>query len=165
MDSGDDLGKRKVITHPVGLRVRRSPFIGTIAVAPEREVETSIFGQGSWGGNMDVRDICPGTRVLIPCYHKGALLLYRRCACLPRRHRVLWDRDGSQRHGHGPLRRHQRGTDAICPPGHQRQYYFAGLCASSGRGCVAGEYSVDAVVDQRLWVFPEASLPITRRKP
>ena len=23
---------------------------------------------------MDVRDICPGTRLLIPCYHKGALL-------------------------------------------------------------------------------------------
>ena len=23
---------------------------------------------------MDVRDICPGSRVLLPCYHKGALL-------------------------------------------------------------------------------------------
>jgi amidase len=60
--------------HPLGLRVRKSPFIGTIAVAPEREVETSIFGQGSWGGNLDARDICPGTRVLIPCYHEGGLL-------------------------------------------------------------------------------------------
>jgi len=56
------------------LRVRKSPFIGTIAVAPEREVETSVMGQGSWGGNLDVRDICPGTRVLIPCYHEGGLL-------------------------------------------------------------------------------------------
>lgn len=60
--------------HPLRLRVRQSPFLGTIAVAPEREVETPSLGQGSWGGNMDVRDICPGTRVLLPCYHSGALL-------------------------------------------------------------------------------------------
>ena len=60
--------------HALGLRVRKDPFIGTIGVAPEREVETSLFGQGSWGGNLDVRDICPGTRVVIPCYHDGALL-------------------------------------------------------------------------------------------
>jgi acetamidase/formamidase len=64
----------EVRRHPLGLRVRKSPFIGTIAVAPEREVETSLMGQGSWGGNLDVRDIRPGTRVLIPCYHEGALL-------------------------------------------------------------------------------------------
>jgi amidase len=60
--------------HSLGLRVREAPFIGTIAVAPEREVETPGMGQGSWGGNMDVRDICPGTRALLPCYHDGALL-------------------------------------------------------------------------------------------
>jgi len=60
--------------HPLGLRVRRSPFIGTIGVAPQREIETSVVGQGSWGGNLDARDVCPGTRVLIPCYHEGGLL-------------------------------------------------------------------------------------------
>jgi amidase len=60
--------------HPLRLRVRQSPFIGSIAVAPEREVETPGLGQGSWGGNMDARDIRPGTRVLFPCYHSGALL-------------------------------------------------------------------------------------------
>jgi acetamidase/formamidase len=64
----------KVKRHSLDLRVRQSPFIGTIAVAPEREVESTGMGQGSWGGNLDVRDICPGTRVLFPCYHKGALL-------------------------------------------------------------------------------------------
>lgn len=64
----------QVRRHPLGLRVPQSPFIGTLAVAPEREVETSGLGQGSWGGNLDVRDICPGTRVLLPCYHPGALL-------------------------------------------------------------------------------------------
>ena len=64
----------RVVRHPIDLSVRQSPFVGTIGVAPEREVETSVLGQGSWGGNMDVRDVCPGTRVLLPCYHKGALL-------------------------------------------------------------------------------------------
>jgi acetamidase/formamidase len=74
MDEAATWEDGKVRRHPLGLRVRQSPFIGTIAVAPEREVETPGLGQGSWGGNMDVRDVRPGTRVLIPCYHKGALL-------------------------------------------------------------------------------------------
>ncbi|HEV2495461.1 MAG TPA: acetamidase/formamidase family protein [Terriglobia bacterium] len=64
----------KVRRHPLGLRVPQSPFIGTLAVAPEREVETPGLGQGSWGGNLDVRDMRPPTRVLLPCYHQGALL-------------------------------------------------------------------------------------------
>jgi amidase len=59
--------------HPLHLNLRQSPFIGTLGVAPEREVETSVLGQGSWGGNMDVRDVCAGSRVLLPCYHEGAL--------------------------------------------------------------------------------------------
>jgi acetamidase/formamidase len=74
MDEAATWEDGRVVRHPVGLRVRQSPFIGTIGVAPEREVETSGLGQGSWGGNMDIRDICPGSRVLLPCYHKGALL-------------------------------------------------------------------------------------------
>lgn len=74
MDEAATWEDGKVKRHTLGLRFRQSPFIGTIAVAPEREVETTGLGQGSWGGNLDVRDICPGTRVLFPCYHKGALL-------------------------------------------------------------------------------------------
>ncbi len=50
------------------------PFIGTIGVAPEFEVETSAVGQGSWGGNLDCRDIKEETRVYINCYHDGGLL-------------------------------------------------------------------------------------------
>jgi acetamidase/formamidase len=51
-----------------------TPFIGTIGVAPDREVTTSIDGQGPWGGNLDIRDVCPGNRILLPIYHPGALL-------------------------------------------------------------------------------------------
>lgn len=50
-----------------------TPFVGTLGVAPDREVTTSIDGQGDWGGNLDIRDVCPGHRILLPIYHPGAL--------------------------------------------------------------------------------------------
>jgi acetamidase/formamidase len=50
-----------------------TPFIGTIGVAPEREVTTSVDGQGEWGGNLDIRDVAPGNRILLPVFHPGAL--------------------------------------------------------------------------------------------
>jgi acetamidase/formamidase len=50
-----------------------TPFIGTLGVAPEREVTTSLDGQGEWGGNLDIRDVCPGNRILLPVFHTGAL--------------------------------------------------------------------------------------------
>ena len=50
-----------------------TPFIGTLGVAPDREVLTSISGQGEWGGNLDIRDVAPGSRVLLPVFHPGAL--------------------------------------------------------------------------------------------
>ena len=49
-----------------------TPFIGTLGVAPDREVTTSIDGQGEWGGNLDIRDAAPGNRVLLPIFHEGA---------------------------------------------------------------------------------------------
>jgi amidase len=51
-----------------------TPFVGTLGVCPDREVVTSIDGQGPWGGNLDVRDFAPGNRILLPVYHPGALL-------------------------------------------------------------------------------------------
>jgi acetamidase/formamidase len=48
-------------------------FIGTLGVAPDREVTTSIDGQGEWGGNLDIRDVAPGNRILLPIFHPGAL--------------------------------------------------------------------------------------------
>jgi amidase len=50
-----------------------TPFIGTLGVAPDREVTTSLDGQGDWGGNLDIRDACPGNRIHLPIYHAGAL--------------------------------------------------------------------------------------------
>lgn len=48
-----------------------TPFIGTLGVAPDREVLTSLDGQGPFGGNLDIRDVAPGNRILLPVYHPG----------------------------------------------------------------------------------------------
>jgi acetamidase/formamidase len=50
-----------------------TPFVGTFGVAPDREVTTSLDGQGDWGGNLDIRDATVGNRILLPVYHPGAL--------------------------------------------------------------------------------------------
>src|SRR5437660_1593840 len=50
-----------------------TPFIGTLGVAPDREVTTSLDGQGEWGGNLDSRDVCPGNKIYLPIHHPGAL--------------------------------------------------------------------------------------------
>ncbi len=50
-----------------------TPFLGTIGTAPDREVTTSADGQGEWGGNLDIRDVCPGNKIYLPIYHEGAL--------------------------------------------------------------------------------------------
>ncbi len=50
-----------------------TPFIGTLGVAPDREVTTSLDGQGEWGGNLDIRDVAPGNKIYLPIHHAGAL--------------------------------------------------------------------------------------------
>lgn len=50
-----------------------TPFIGTLGVAPDREVTTSLDGQGEWGGNLDIRDVAPGNKILLPIFHEGGL--------------------------------------------------------------------------------------------
>jgi acetamidase/formamidase len=49
-----------------------TPFIGTLGVAPDREVTTSLDGQGEWGGNLDIRDVAAGNRIMLPVFHAGA---------------------------------------------------------------------------------------------
>ncbi len=50
-----------------------TPFVGTFGVAPDREVTTSLDGQGEWGGNLDIRDAAPGNKIYLPIFHDGAL--------------------------------------------------------------------------------------------
>ncbi|MDL4821194.1 acetamidase/formamidase family protein [Actinomadura opuntiae] len=57
-----------------GLRVPVVPMIGTIGVAPPEPGEHSIVPPRRWGGNMDVRHIGPGARLVLPVGVDGALL-------------------------------------------------------------------------------------------
>ncbi|MFI0372326.1 acetamidase/formamidase family protein [Actinomadura sp. 1N219] len=57
-----------------GLRVPVVPMIGTIGVAPPEPGPHSIVPPRRWGGNMDVRHIGPGARLVLPVGVDGALL-------------------------------------------------------------------------------------------
>jgi amidase len=50
-----------------------TPFVGTLGVCPDREVVTSLDGQGPWGGNLDARDMAVGNKIYLPITHPGAL--------------------------------------------------------------------------------------------
>nr|MDO8135263.1 acetamidase/formamidase family protein [Candidatus Njordarchaeum guaymaensis] len=55
-----------------GVRLKASPSIGTIGVAPEGQ-EVPSGSSGPHGGNMDVKDVTAGTRVYFPVFTDGAL--------------------------------------------------------------------------------------------
>lgn len=57
-----------------GLPVPVVPMIGTIGVAPPEPGAHSIVPPRRWGGNMDVRHIGPGARLVLPVGVDGALL-------------------------------------------------------------------------------------------
>lgn len=58
------------------LKIPFKPMVGTIGTAPHPEDESisSSVLPGRHGGNMDLPDICPGSRVILPVFHDGALL-------------------------------------------------------------------------------------------
>ena len=47
------------------------PFLGTIGTSPELEALTSLL-PSRHGGNMDVRDVCPGNTLYLPVMVEGA---------------------------------------------------------------------------------------------
>jgi acetamidase/formamidase len=49
------------------------PFPGTIGVAPAEPGEHSIVPPSRWGGNMDIKHLRAGTRLLLPLGVEGAL--------------------------------------------------------------------------------------------
>lgn len=51
-----------------------APFIGTVGVAPDFELHSSLVGQIPCAGNWDCRDMKKGSRLFLNCYHEGALL-------------------------------------------------------------------------------------------
>ncbi|WP_371632692.1 acetamidase/formamidase family protein [Streptomyces sp. NBC_01259] len=57
-----------------GLRIPVVPMIGTIGVAPPEPGPHSVIPPRRWGGNMDIRHIGPGARLILPVGVPGALL-------------------------------------------------------------------------------------------
>ena len=55
-----------------GIKLKASPMIGTVGVAPSTEkVPTGSLGRH--GGNMDVKEITSGTKLYLPVFVEGAL--------------------------------------------------------------------------------------------
>ena len=61
-----------VFRHQKRIAVPWRPFLGTIGTAPEIEAISALTPH-SHGGNMDVRDTCPGNTVYLPVRTHGAL--------------------------------------------------------------------------------------------
>lgn len=57
-----------------GVRVPVVPMVGTIGVAPPEPGEHSVVPPRKWGGNMDIRHVGPGARLVLPVGVDGALL-------------------------------------------------------------------------------------------
>ena len=55
------------------LRFAYQPFLGTLGTAPRYERISSVV-PGPHGGNMDVKDVCPGHTVYLPVYTDGGKL-------------------------------------------------------------------------------------------
>ncbi|HKF84415.1 MAG TPA: acetamidase/formamidase family protein [Candidatus Limnocylindrales bacterium] len=56
------------------LRVPVDPMIGCIGLAPASGVGSTFMPASHWGGNMDLREMSPGTTVDLPVEVPGALL-------------------------------------------------------------------------------------------
>jgi acetamidase/formamidase len=49
------------------------PFLGVMGVARAEEGQFRTRPPGSFGGNLDVRELCAGSKLYLPIYNKGAL--------------------------------------------------------------------------------------------
>jgi acetamidase/formamidase len=58
---------------PGGLKIPVRPMIGTLGVAPEREVLLNSW-PGPHGGNLDVQEVCPGSTLYLRVQTPQALL-------------------------------------------------------------------------------------------
>jgi acetamidase/formamidase len=65
------LGKETRSLAPAVVPLR--PFCGVMGVAPAADGEFRTRPPGSFGGNMDVRDLSAGARLYLPVFNEGAL--------------------------------------------------------------------------------------------
>ena len=67
------VGKKEWVPFKNGLKVRQRPFCGVMGVAPSEDGLTEPMPPGKHGGNMDVRHLTSGSRLLLPIWVDGGL--------------------------------------------------------------------------------------------
>ncbi|MHB1907709.1 MAG: acetamidase/formamidase family protein [Nitrososphaerales archaeon] len=69
-----DLSKSdKIANFKNGLKVPLSPFCGVMGVARKEEGEFEVMPPGKHGGNMDIKHLTVGSKLLLPVLNQGAL--------------------------------------------------------------------------------------------
>ena len=56
-----------------GIKVPLRPFCGVMGVAPRKSGSFSVMPPGSHGGNMDIKHLTEGSKLILPVWNKGAL--------------------------------------------------------------------------------------------
>ena len=56
-----------------GIKVPLNPFCGVYGVAPKDEGFFDVLPPGKHGGNMDIRHLTSGSKIMLPVYNEGAL--------------------------------------------------------------------------------------------
>lgn len=65
---------REPVSRNVKLEFPARPMLGCIGVAAPGDFSPTSGPSGSYGGNLDYNEIAEGATVILPVYHKGALL-------------------------------------------------------------------------------------------
>jgi acetamidase/formamidase len=68
-----DLSNGRTTEFKPGIVIPLEPFIGTMGVAPAEPGEFRVTPPGNFGGNMDIRHLLVGSRLLLPVMVKGGL--------------------------------------------------------------------------------------------
>jgi len=68
-----DLTKKRYAEFKGGIRIPLSPFCGVMGVAPAEEGFFEVMPPGRHGGNMDIRHLTKGSRLLLPVFVEGGL--------------------------------------------------------------------------------------------
>jgi acetamidase/formamidase len=65
---------REPVSGKIKLEFPAHPMLGCIGVAAPGDFSPTSGPSGSYGGNLDYNEIAEGATVILPVYHKGALL-------------------------------------------------------------------------------------------
>ncbi len=77
-----DLSNGRTTEFRLGLVLPLQPFCGTMGVAPAEPGERDVLPPGNFGGNMDIRHLNAGTRLLLPVQVPGGLFSAGDCHAL-----------------------------------------------------------------------------------